>query len=216
MKFLTLLFSFSFLFFHEGFAGNPPLVLQYEVSHSRNLDQISLIFRRDSVELVVNTSSWQFDSSYRQNDKNPRLGRFESRLTPRLLVFKMQAQLAYESLSQSVPLASLLDLPPHSPDSHAPVLFLGGREIEESSPYFVPLARIIYRVWESANWNCLECAIYKKRRNKIVRTVKRVSESKKSPQIEKKVFSEKELSCRESEYSVRIECMDPDFGTFEI
>ena len=35
-----------------------PLVLQYQVSHSRNIDQISLIFK-EKLYLVVNTSSFQ-------------------------------------------------------------------------------------------------------------------------------------------------------------
>ena len=37
----------------ETASSENSLVLQWEVSHSRNTDQISLIFRQDTVELVT-------------------------------------------------------------------------------------------------------------------------------------------------------------------
>ena len=48
-----------------------PLVLQWEVSHSLNVDQTSLIFRQDTVELVTNTHSYQ-------SGDEVRLGWFQS------------------------------------------------------------------------------------------------------------------------------------------
>ena len=58
-----------------------PLVLQWEVSHSRNTDQISLIFRQKSVELVTNTSSYQ-------KGRVARLGRFAFPLNSKLKAIK--------------------------------------------------------------------------------------------------------------------------------
>ena len=40
-------------------APKKPLILQMEVSHPRNTDQISLIFKGNKVQLVTNTSSYQ-------------------------------------------------------------------------------------------------------------------------------------------------------------
>ena len=64
-------------------ANKKPLVLQWEVSHPRNTDQISLIFREKKVELVTNTSSYQ-------KGKGVSLGRFESSLNPELKELKEQ------------------------------------------------------------------------------------------------------------------------------
>ena len=211
MKFQNLFWvAFVYLLSQQAFANKKTLVLQYEVSHTRNIDQISLIFRQSSVDLVVNTSSWQ-------KEGNPQLGRFKSPLTPELSVLKIQVQLIHESLAQSVPVLSLLNLPSQIPEPKAPVLWIGNKKIKESSPYFDSMARIIYQVWQSAQWACVECASYKKRRNKIVR-LRIHPELKKTAQtssIQKKLFSKKELSCV-SKNSGRIECVDPQFGIFEL
>ena len=158
-------------------SNNKPLVLQWEVSHSRNTDQISLIFRQRSVELVTNTSSYQKDG------KIVRLGRFESPLNARLKELKEQVRRYYIQLRKTVPMSSLIkDSRFKSPvDPHAPVLHINEEKIKYGQVYFKPLANIIYKVW-GHQWTCVECAVYEKKEKSIVRTVKRIkSESKSEP-----------------------------------
>lgn len=190
-----------------------PLVLQYEASHVRNKDQMSLIFRKSAVELVVNTSSWQAGPK-------PRLGRFGSNLTPELQSIKRQAERAYARLQRTVPAISLIKDPRFRPQPrpHAPVLRIGSEEIKEGDPLFKPLAKIIRKVWQSADWTCLECAVYQSRGNKILRIQTGFAGSLAGPASaggSKKIFSKKELSCV-SKGRGKIECLDPQFGAFKL
>ena len=201
-----------------------PLVLQWEVSHSRNTDQISLIFREKTVELVTNTSSYQ-------KGKVVRLGRFESPLTVELKDLKDQVGRYYARLKKTVPLSSLIKDPrvQASVDPHAPVLRISEEEIQSGHAYFKPLALIIYQIWER-EWTCVECATYKKTRKSIIRTVKKLKQGLKRSADKKKAhgkisknqwnerkqnFSKKLLNCIPKEKK-RVECIDPQFGIFEI
>ena len=188
-----------------------PLVLQYEVSHSRQTDQMSLIFLEDEVKLVVNTSSWQ-------ETKTPRLGQFRSPLTPELSSLKGRLEGTYVNLQKYVSMADLVSLPPSHPVPHAPLLRLSDQELESSHPQFDSLAKIIYSVWETADWTCLDCARYKKRRNKILRKVTVRSqnpEGKTKATSHSTKFSQKELSCH-PKGSKNLECVDPQYGIFEL
>ena len=201
-----------------------PLVLQWEVSHPRNTDQISLIFREKTVELVTNTDSYQ-------KGKVARLGRFESSLTVELKDLKDQVGRYYARLKKTVPLSSLIKDPrvQASVDPHAPVLRISEEEIQRGNAYFNPLASIIYKVWER-EWTCVECATYKKTRKSIVRTVKKLKPnlnkkaderkasgkpSKNQWEERKQSFSKKLLNCI-PKGKKKVECIDPRFGIFEI
>lgn len=207
---------------NASFVDKRPLVLQWEVSHPRNTDQISLIFREKKVELVVNTSSYK-------KGKMVRLGRFESSFTLELTDLKDQVGRYYARLGKTVPLSSLIKDPrvQTSVDPHAPILRINEEEIQNGSAYFNPLASIIYKVWER-EWICVECATYRKKRKSIVRTVKRlktkqeVRRRKISGKSEKnqwskreQSFSKKHLNCIPTSKK-RVECIDPQFGIFEI
>ena len=201
-----------------------PLVLQWEVSHPRNTDQISLIFRKDTVELVTNTSSYQ-------KDKKVHLGQFESSLTLELKDLKEQIGHYYNRLKKTVPMSSLIKDSRIRPtvDPHTPVLRISEEEIQTGHPYFEPLASIIYQVWER-EWLCVECATYKKKHKSIVRTVKKLKSNLKETMDQEKVqskssknqwekskrsFSKKLLNCV-PKGKKKIECIDPKFGIFEI
>ena len=198
------------------------LVLQWKVSHPRNTDRISLIFRQDTVELVTNTSSYQ-------KDKIARLGRFTSPLNTSLKKVKSQVSRYYIQLKKTVPFTSLIKearfKPPVNP--HAPVLSINEEKIRYGQPYFKSMADIIYKVWEY-QWTCMECASYKKEKKSIIRTMKRrpsdlktETTSKKSGavknqwDISKKRFSKKWLNCI-PKGKKKVECVDPEFGIFEI
>ena len=149
-------------------SGKKPLVLQWEVSHPRNEDQISLIFREKSVELVTNTSSYQ-------KSKVARLGRFESPLNPELKALKEQVNRYYLHLQKTVPISSLIKVPQLQNivvDPHAPVLRINKEVIHNEQDAFRPLAKIIYNIWKH-KWICIECALYKKEKKSIVRVVKK-------------------------------------------
>ena len=199
------------------------LVIQWEVSHSRNTDQISLIFREDSVELVANTSSWQKEGAVR-------LGRFNSPVTSKLEEWREQAAQYYIQWTQTVPVSSVLslpDLPEERPDPHAPILRLGGEEIPQGHSYFEPLSRMIHEVW-SQPWECMECAVYTRQGQSIVRTLntpygvlvrkdgsKAENTEEDLKNLTQQVFSKKQMSCV-NKSDDRVECVDPQFGIFEI
>ncbi len=187
----------------------PPLVLQWEVSHSRNTDQISLIFRKTHVELVVNTTSYQ-------KTPPPRLGRFVSDLNPRLQSLKAEVLSHYLKRKESVPLSELvkpeglLSAPHRVP--HEVVLRINEKEIYGADSDFQTLSRLIHQVWEHP-WKCERCASYQKQKNSILRVVRK--NQQRGTEEEKKVFSKKNMNCiRKGED--RMECMDTSFGIFEL
>ena len=151
-------------------SNDRPLVLQWEVSHSRNRDQISLIFRQEYVELVINTSIYQ-------KGKIAHLGRFKSPLTSELKILKNQIKWYYVQLKKTVPVSSLIKDSRFQKalvvDPHASVLRINEEEIKDGQTYFKPLSKVIYKVWEH-KWTCIECASYKQQKEFIIRTVKKL------------------------------------------
>ncbi|MDE0118984.1 MAG: hypothetical protein OXM55_03125 [Bdellovibrionales bacterium] len=236
MKFLYLfLFSLS-LFLISFFAktetkkpaslsNNKPLVLQWEVSHSRNTDQISLIFKKKSVELVTNTSSYQ-------KGRVVRLGRFEASLDQKLKKLKDQVTRHYKQLRKTVPVSSLIKDSRIKPpvDPHAPILHINEEQIKYEQAHFKTIANIIYTVWEH-KWTCIECALYDKNKKFILRTVKKrksgpesetKDKAKKRSKVKKREektqqqkFLKKLLNCL-PKGKTKVECIDPQFGIFEI
>ena len=212
-----------FLFFIVSSAhsntSKKPIVLQWQVSHSRNIDQISLIFRQDSVELVTNTSSYQ-------KGKIIRLGWFKTSMNPELELIKEQIKEYYTQLKNTVPISSLIikDLRiPSTVDPHAPILRINEKKVHRRHSYFNPTAKIIHEAWER-KWICIECATYKKKKKNIIRTTKNLQsksqnkqERKEKTQWEetKQTLVKKLLNCIPKEKK-KEECIDPQFGIFEI
>ncbi len=201
-----------------------PLVLQRVVSHSRNTDQISLIFKANKVEMVTNTS-------HLQEGKKPRLGWFESSMTPSLKLLKKRLERYQGRLKKTVPLSSLIKdkriQPSHAP--HAPYFRLNTREIKEGGAFFKELEDIIQQARDT-KWECVECAEYQKHKKGILRVVRtrtgRENQKESSPSkqdtkkpsrylVQKKVLSKKSLNCVRKTKS-RWECVDNKFGIFEI
>ena len=180
-----------------------PLILQRVVSHPRNTDQISLIFRENKVEMVTNTSTWQ-------KSNHPRLGRFESALTPSLKSLKQRLNRYHGRLKRTVPLSSLVKdsrlEPSHTP--HAPIFRLNTKEIKEGEVFFKELEDIIQQTG-TIKWVCVECAEYQRHKKGILRIVR------KQTKRTKKVLSKKSLNCIHKPKS-RWECVDKLFGIFEI
>ena len=233
MKFLYIvvfsLNSILFSFTNAGTVENSstfdkkPLVLQWEVAHLRNTDQISLIFKKQSVKLVTNTSSYQ-------KGRTVRLGQFESPLNSQLQTLKEQINQYYTYLNETVSVSSFIKnsrRPLFNP--HAPVLRINEEEIQSQQAYFKPLAKLIYTVWNH-KWTCVDCVLYEKRKSSIVRTVKKIKSGLNAKTVTKKkghnttrkqwetrtqVFSRKQLNCISKEKG-KIECIDPQFGIFEI
>ena len=248
-------------------APQKPLTLQWEVSHSRNTDQISLIFRTNKVELITNTSAYQKGLTRLgswSSIKILRLGRFQTGLSPELKIIKNQVEQYYTNLKTTVPVADLIKDPrfKSSPDPHAPILRINEETVPAGHSYFKALKAIIHKVYEH-KWTCLECAEYRKKtpvskkpftlqdfhnilkRSKtstvgnkkppgkkpqravqIIREVKTLKPdlkkakeaqppAKPAHQVKKKVFSQKQLNCI-SKGQNKIECVDPQFGIFEL
>lgn len=214
--FFLVVFFQNIFFQRNAFANSKPLILQWEVAHFKNRDQISLIFRKDTVELVTNTSSWQ------KKQSNPLLGRFGSPMTLKLKLFKRQITQSHIRLKQTVSMLSLIkDSRFRSLSSpHASIARINGKEIKRGHPYFEPLARIIRQVWQ-IEWICLECAMYQRKGNAILRTAQTgpgliINPKEKATKgIIEKTFSKKELSCI-SKTRGKMECVDPLFGIFEL
>ena len=180
---------------------DPPLVFQYQVSHSRNVDQISLIFKEE-LYLSSNTSSFQ-------KSRPVGLGLFKLAMNKELLQLRGQISKHYKRLSQTLSLLEYIQLDKKMPPS--PVLLkINDEEMDSSDPHFHQLMEIIYNVWEQP-WKCHECAIYKKKRKSIVRIVKQPHSKKKV----KKIYSKKDLNCFSKNKKV-LECVDPEFGIFEL
>ena len=191
-----------------------PLVLLWMVSHPRNTDQIGLIFRKKSVELITNTSSYQ-------EGRMARLGRFKSPLTPELKDLKAKVNRYYNQAKRTVPLSSLFKdsrLPAGMiDDPHAPILFINKERIDYQHDYFKPLSSIIYKIWKH-KWLCMKCAIYTQEKESVLRVVKARSKGKKRKQLKK--TSEQRIPKKLLDCSPRgkrkVECVDPQFGIFKI
>ena len=209
-------------------AAFKPLVVQQTVSHPRNTDQISLIFREESAEFVTNVFLWPSDG-----DNPPRLGRFRSSMTRKLHRMKMQAERCRDRLENTVPLLSLIKYPRRrTHDPHAAVLTVGKEAVHEKHPCFKILSRLLQDARKIIT-ACIECASYKRKGELIERTVtgglgtissKNLIKSGGKAlsrkdllrsQEEVKIFSEKDLDCIPKSDGKK-ECLDPQFGSFKI
>lgn len=224
-----LLYFFSFLLISFSYA-NPgpskdvsvsnktPLVLQWEVSHPRNTDQISLIFRQDTVELVTNISF--------STEELPRLGSFSLSRNPYFKTLEKRIHQYYIRLKNTIPVSSLIkrrdsQAPIHP---HAPVLHINDQKIDSKHTYFETLKDILFQEMKSKDWRCQECATYKLLDNKNTKTKNQKIIKKESPikiqrivkkneKTTRKIFTAEELQCRIKGKN-SWECLDSEFGIF--
>ena len=195
-----------------------PLVLQWEVSHPRNVDQISIIFRKKQIELVTNTSVFQKGS-------NIHLGRFKAPLQAKWVLKKAWVEQYYKQLKKTVPLLDLVVKDSHTlpfslnqVNPHAPILRIQEKTVQEQSAYFKLPFKIIQEAWNH-KWTCTQCASYKKTKKHIVRTVKllqKESSYTKDPKwkVQTQRFPKKMFKCITKNNTV--ECIDPQYGIFEL
>ena len=187
-----------------------PLVLQMQVSHLRNTDQISLIFKKNTLTLVTNYYS------HSSSKQAVRLGQFQINMTLQMRLFKRQIQ-AYKRLldkdnpdsKTSKSARAIASIP------HAYQIGITGdgrlRTISTEHSYFAPLKRILMETRQNQNmYRCISCATYYKNNQSIIRIVKKQG---KPPQRQK--FSKEQLQCRQIG-NKKLECVDEAYGLFEI
>lgn len=200
-----------------------PIVLQIQVSHPRNTDQTSLIFKQNRVELVTNV--FQANRANRQasgqgSKKAPiRLGYFYAPLNESLRLLKRKVQVYKRLLRHKgkgidlTPAMNAAGAETFDSDPHAPLIRLGGGgqsiEVRQANPYFKPLRNIL-RQAQAQQWACLSCAEYKKRGKHIVRTFRK--KGRKPASI---ILSRQNLQCLHLGQN-RMECLDHQFGLFEL
>ena len=221
-----------------GTEDERPVVLVYRVSHHRNTDEVSLVFRQDAVQLVVNTDFWQEETMPR------RLGVFEAGYNRELSRLKTRLEVYHDYHAKYVSMRSLIDIPGFrstpDPIPHAPRIFIGGKEVPSEHGHHEVLFGIIRSVWDH-QWSCVHCAFYRIRGDSIMRTMKFSSADGKEhesadeffgaseleyhkklvkiPPIDRPQFyrDEESLDCvRTGKYGTKMECLDSRFGLFEL
>ena len=202
-------------------ARSEPIVLQIQVSHPRNTDQTSLIFKQDRVEMVTNTFQANRQASDQGSQKTPiRLGHFYAPLNESLRLLKRKVQVYRRLLKprgKGINLTKAMNtagVSSFDTDPHAPLILLGGRrqslQVRQSNPYFKPLRNILRQAQAHQKWTCLSCVEYKKRGKQIVRIFK-----KKGRKPATLVLSRQHFQCLNLGQN-RVECLDHQFGLFEI
>ena len=181
----------------ESFAKT--MTLKRTVSHTRNLDQISLTFKESAVELHTNV----FQLSRQNMTSSPRLGHFETSITPELRSLKEMLTTHHGMLNRHSSVQPSRLIP------HAPVLHLNEQKVDYSYLYSSHLESVFNRA-RQRNWSCVRCAEYKKDGDSILRIVRNRGQKEK-----RRTFSLEDLNCRYMDEE-RIECIDPQFGIFEI
>ena len=163
-----------------GIEDEWPMVLQYQALHFRNTDEISLVFRQDTVQLVVNTDSWQKETM------PSLLGVFEARydidlsiLKDRLEIYRdIHTEYGVEYRDYYTQFPTLMDIPEFrsmvAPDPEAPIISIGGKEVSSGYDYYETLFEVIRSVWDH-QWSCVHCASYRIQGDSIVRAIKIVS-----------------------------------------
>ena len=209
--FTLILIGFTSLVWlsNEIFAKTPqlkPLVLQINISHSRNQDQTSLIFREKTVDFVTNS----FQMSSKEKKQNVRLGHFTGALNKNFRTLQRQIVSIKKNL-ESKKTTKNDQSAQMSP--HAPVIHIGrdGKLLtfKEQDAHFRRLRNILSKA-RDRNWTCVSCAKYKRSGKSIIRTLE-----KKDRKSSSRSFSRKSLKCINLNKS-RIECVDPQFGIFEL
>ena len=184
----------------EPRAESDVLVLQIEQDYFRNLDQTSLVFRGDVVDLFTNHSGYQNDPVRLGWLRAPLSRDFESL---RARIERYRTRILNEETSTE---------PEFIP--HAPVLRIGAVEISSRQPCFNELERIFHEVWD-VEWSCVDCATYEMKGDSIVRT--RTSNGEKRHTEIPEHLLETRWECGRFWLDTSIlGCADPEFGTFEL
>ena len=191
-------------------SSSTPLVLQMEISHPRNIDQTSLIFRKKTVDFVTNS----FQISSKQESPKVRLGQFTTVLNDNFKSLQKKIKSIKKRLisknkkGNTKNMKGSIQMGPHTP-----VIRIGGEgsymTIQEKDTHFESLRNILRKA-ENRKWNCISCAEYKKDGQSIIRVVR-----KKGDKAISRTFSRKSLKCISIDKD-RIECIDPQFGIFEL
>ena len=176
------------------------LVLQIEASYYRNLDQTSLVFREDVVDLFTNNSGYQQDPV--------RLGWLRVPMSRDFEALRARIERYRAWILNEVTSAESEFIP------HAPVLRIGAVEISSRHPCFNDLERIFREVWD-VEWSCVDCATYERKGDSIVRTRTRNGETRRMEVPEHLLETSWECGPLGLDTSV-LACADPEFGTFEL
>jgi len=175
----------------------PPFTVTEAVSHARNLIFRSLTFRGSTVEARTNV----FSLDRRQANRPVRLGRFETSMTPTL----GSVQRFFQRFTLWPGNESLEFIP------HAPIVYVNGRRVHhEHSDFFDFRSAFVTTIEEAANrWTCVDCAEYRRTDGSIWRV-----------SIVDGEESRDRFSFRDLDFHPigggRLECVDPEFGIFEI
>ena len=196
--------------FADKTSSSKPLVLQMEISHPRNVDQTSLIFREKTVDFVTNS----FQRSYQQKSSEAHLGHFTRKLNNDFKVLKKQITSSVKKKRNSKNKNTTKNDQVDQMIPHAPVIRVGedGRLLTftEGDAHFGLLKNILSKARDK-KWTCVSCARYKRSGKSIVRIIKKKGRNKASS----RAFSRKNLKCIDLNKN-RIECVDPQFGIFEL
>ena len=171
------------------------VVLEMFVSWFRNGDRTRLAFKATTAELAVN--NFQQDAEI----NIPRLGRFTAPMTSAMESLRSLLQRYYEMVVDS----GLFRLVPH-----APIVHLNGRRVHPDHAYFDNVTGVFRQAMENGEWTCVDCAEYTRDGHSILRTAIERGRGER-----RRMFSTRALDCRFAG-GERLECIDPDFGIFEI
>ena len=189
-------------------SSSTPLVLQMDISHPRNVDQTSLIFRKNTVDFVINS----FQTSPKNKAQNARLGQFTTSLNKNFKSLQKKIESVKRSFISKNKKRNTKNME-GSIQPHTPVIRIGGDgsyiTIRERDTQFESLRNMLRKA-RDRKWTCVSCAEYKRNGQSIARVVK-----KKGGKAKSRTFSRKSLKCISIDKD-RIECIDPQFGIFEL
>ena len=185
------------------------LKLQWAIDHPTGYHQVSLIFKKDRVDLFTNTSLWQGTLS-------PRLGHFTSALNEKWQAERGRIGIYLSLLRERPPIddnhfllktnlpKGMMELIQESP--HTSVVWLNGYGIreEDDDVTFSALEGILSAVWKN-KWSCVDCVMYSPHRKGIER--QRIKDGK----INKALFSREQMKCYSIDQKL-LECTDTHGG----
>ena len=185
------------IFILPSYATTSSIVFTLEVSHPRNLNKVELSFNEHSVNFFTN-SSYYVRSEH--NISTPSLGRFTTSMIPELEALKQQLKSYYKIIPLTTTNSRL--------QLHPVFIYLNSRRVARGDSHFTDL-RVLLNNFINRSWTCVFCAIYTKGEDSIIRIVTRNGNSNIT------IFSKDDLECYSLDEET-LECIDPQFGIFEI
>jgi len=175
-----------------------------EVSYYRNRDYRFLAFEGTNIEFVTNV--FFFDSQ--EPNRLPRLGRFQTSMTPRLRMFESIFRAYHKMLSRRK--GGILDF---RNVRQGPIMSINRQRLHYGMPLHSSVEddfrAAIEEIW-NGDWTCVDCAEYRREG----RSISRIDRSVDSEEPRRR-FSRRDLDCK-FVGDGRLECIDPEFGIFEI